>query len=442
MGFFEEAAVASLEATSRALLIAIAGVGLHRKNILTDSVRKSLSKLCKVCFLPCLLLARVPPCISPSLLLELWPLIVFSLIYSLLGALMAVSIGKALGRCQRWRGSGRRGDGAYGGDFESSPSSPSTSVFSSQQGFLAAASGFGNTTSLPLSITIALAMSYPALRAEGEDEQAIIQRGSTYVLIYTAFNSLWRWTIAYWLLSPPRSHLHAEPLSSDVASADEIGDGAISLHSATELTQTPSHIPSTGTPTPAAPDDDTPPLHVPPSPPPTSSCLSRVLKAINAPVIAAGIAIVIGLISPMKALLYDDDAPLRASLTGALFTLGEAYVPCMLLVLGSNVARGPGEAIEKKLVMVVVFCKMVILPTFGLFVVSSLHSAGLLADPVLRLVLCLESAGPPAISLSLMCNLHSYNEKKMGALLFYSYIISLATYTLWTAVFLHEVVVV
>jgi len=57
--------------------------------------------------------------------------------------------------------------------------------------------------------------------------------------------------------------------------------------------------------------------------------------------IAAICALVVGLITPVKGLLYGTSAPLANTVTATLETLGQLSIPLILVGVGARLSRGP-----------------------------------------------------------------------------------------------------
>jgi len=160
------------------------------------------------------------------------------------------------------------------------------------------------------------------------------------------------------------------------------------------------------------------------------------------PVIAAVLAVALALITPIHPIIYDDDAPLRATVVGTLEKLGEAYVASTLLILGAQLAYGPrsvGEG-EWKGLSVVVVVRLVLVPgiVFGVACLLNEYSAWFRHDiPFgVKLVLLLESATPPAIANGSMAKMRGCNEDSVANLLFWTYAAGSISLVGWLSAFI------
>ena len=70
-------------------------------------------------------------------------------------------------------------------------------------------------------------------------------------------------------------------------------------------------------------------------------------------------------ISVLKNLLFGDAAPL-GFLTQAITIMSGGMIPCMMLLLGSGLSKGPGESsLPAKVVVTTVIVRLLVLPALG-----------------------------------------------------------------------------
>ena len=156
------------------------------------------------------------------------------------------------------------------------------------------------------------------------------------------------------------------------------------------------------------------------------------------PILSALTGILIGITPPLRALLVGDTAPLHVVLAAADL-VGQGAIPCALLVLGANLAdRVPGHAaLPPRVLAGLVWGRLVLMPIFGCTYVLVLHRVGLVGnDPMLLLVLMLESAVPPATNLIVMCQSHEQGEAAMSRILVVTYLVAVVSLTAFVALFL------
>ncbi|CAM6048205.1 unnamed protein product [Sphagnum compactum] len=156
------------------------------------------------------------------------------------------------------------------------------------------------------------------------------------------------------------------------------------------------------------------------------------------PTIAAFAALVIGACAPLKALCFGPQAPLRF-LTDCAKILGDAMIPCMILILGGNLAMGAGDSDMEMLTIIgIVMTRFVALPIVGILIINIIQKMGVLPiDPLFKLVLILQFCMPTAISLGTIAQLHNYCEKEMAVVLFWLYISSAFFISIWATIALY-----
>ncbi|CAN5970298.1 unnamed protein product [Sphagnum jensenii] len=149
-------------------------------------------------------------------------------------------------------------------------------------------------------------------------------------------------------------------------------------------------------------------------------------------------ALVIGACAPLKALCFGPQAPLRF-LTDCAKILGDAMIPCMILILGGNLAMGAGDSDMQMLTIIgIVMTRFVALPIIGIVIINIIQKMGVLPiDPLFKLVLILQFCMPTGISLGTIAQLHNYCEKEMAVVLFWLYITSAFFISIWATVALY-----
>lgn len=162
-------------------------------------------------------------------------------------------------------------------------------------------------------------------------------------------------------------------------------------------------------------------------------------KMLSPPLLAMFVGLLIGL-TPLRGLLHGAEAPL-AVLGGALEMLGMATLPCAMLVLGGNLAHGPSrDLVPVRVTAGVVVLRLLLMPLLGLGLVLGLLRLGLLPrEPLLLLVLLMESAAPSANNLVVISEIHGHGEKAIATILFWSYLLGILSLTLYGSVFVYTV---
>lgn len=140
---------------------------------------------------------------------------------------------------------------------------------------------------------------------------------------------------------------------------------------------------------------------------------------------------------PMKVLFGDPQTP---GDMGAMQLIGDLTVPLATLLLGASIAdsmRGTlGELNGRRAAVEVTLMKMVIYPLIGyglLRFIGTLDGSGYWRDPTVQLLLILQFASPPAVSLSVFAQEHGYPARFIPLACLLCYIVCLATVPFYVA---------
>uniref|UniRef100_A0A6N2N483 Uncharacterized protein n=1 Tax=Salix viminalis TaxID=40686 RepID=A0A6N2N483_SALVM len=134
------------------------------------------------------------------------------------------------------------------------------------------------------------------------------------------------------------------------------------------------------------------------------------LKKVFAPAtIAAICGFIIGIVSPIRKLMIGDSAPLRV-LESSASLLGQASIPCMALIMGSNLLKGVG-------------------------IVKAAHHFGLVgSDSLYQFILLLQYALPPAMAIGVMAQLFKAGQSECSVIMLWCYVLAAFSLTLWIRV--------
>jgi hypothetical protein len=130
------------------------------------------------------------------------------------------------------------------------------------------------------------------------------------------------------------------------------------------------------------------------------------LGSIFAPAtIAAIIALVIGLITPLRNLIIGTVAPFRV-IQDSLTLLGDGAIPAMTLILGGNLLKGMRRSevrsseMKNSCIIGVLVARYILLPVSGVLLVRGAYKLDLVtSEPLYQFVLLLQYAVPPAMNL-------------------------------------------
>ncbi|KAF8758808.1 Auxin Efflux Carrier superfamily [Rhizoctonia solani] len=142
------------------------------------------------------------------------------------------------------------------------------------------------------------------------------------------------------------------------------------------------------------------------------------------------IAIVFGLISPLRHAFFSKGEPLNATITQSVNYLGKLYTALQMFVLGSKLRSKSGDKLPILSTSVLFIHRFIIMPAIMISIVYFLRSTWpsyVERDPMLDFVLSIVGIGPPAITLSAiseMAELESREDAQVSRLLMLSYIVT------------------
>jgi len=415
---------------AKASLVAGGGIYLARNGIINDATSKGVSGVAVKLCLPCLLFERIARTVTWQMLAESWVIVPFALIY--------VTLGCALGYLVTW-----------------TLGTPKEHVRS-----VSAAVGFANSQGLPIVFVEVIGSSL-------FDEETA-ELGIAYVAIYLVLYLVLQWTVGAALLGVPVGNVEpaitkkSQPGTDDgdphqwpancmtptsIACVDGVGlqlrtisppseqqiEGAVmsaganqAPHYAVLLTDK-----AAGDDTDqddvmegdelvldTLPNDDVEAVQLPAS----SKVRNRLCGIFQRILVPPVYGIALGLLVALSPLSIVFGGPLQFVMQAARM-LGGVAIPVSMMILGASLQKGPSwDSVHMPTVFGVVFCKMLVLPSFALVVVTGLVHAGLEAPKMLLLVILLESAMPTANNVLIMCELAGgQSTKAMSTTIFVQY---------------------
>jgi len=166
----------------------------------------------------------------------------------------------------------------------------------------------------------------------------------------------------------------------------------------------------------------------------------------NPPLTGAVLAVLIGLIPPIKHAFYHKEGFFFGTITTSLSNIGELFTALMLFILGAGLQiKSQGDARTPLLVLLYIYVmRFILMPLIGIVVVWKVSDwgwlndeahAGLGGDPMMKFIMCLIPAGPPyhqsfaalndrAIVLANIAELAGVSQGQVGKLLILSYVVS------------------
>lgn len=108
----------------------------------------------------------------------------------------------------------------------------------------------------------------------------------------------------------------------------------------------------------------------------------------------------------------------------------ECCIPCLLLMMGATLAKGPGKACPPwRVVVGVCTARLLLLPLLGTGWILLAHKTGWLVAPdsMFLLVMLIQNAVPTALNVHTLATLYANREEEVAALLFWQYLTACLT---------------
>ncbi|KAG2313438.1 hypothetical protein Bca4012_027994 [Brassica carinata] len=162
------------------------------------------------------------------------------------------------------------------------------------------------------------------------------------------------------------------------------------------------------------------------------------LRTIFAPsTIAALIALVVGLITPIRKLIIGNGAPLGV-LQDSVTLVGDGAIPAMTLIIGGNLLKGMrSSGMKKSSIIGVLVARYIFLPISGVLIVRGAYKLDLItSEPLYQFVLLLQYAVPPAMNLGTITQLFGAGESECSVILLWTYTLASVSLTVWPTFFM------
>uniref|UniRef100_A0A2N9F252 Auxin efflux carrier component n=1 Tax=Fagus sylvatica TaxID=28930 RepID=A0A2N9F252_FAGSY len=162
------------------------------------------------------------------------------------------------------------------------------------------------------------------------------------------------------------------------------------------------------------------------------------LKKLFAPsTIAAIIGFIVGIVSPIRKVLIGDDAPLRA-IYSSVDLIGEATIPSMTLIIGSNLLKGlKTSGVAPLIVLGIIAIRYIIMPSLGIVIVKAANHFGMVgSDSLYQFTLMIQYALPPAMNVGTISQLLKTGESECSVIMLWTYTVAAFSLTIWSAIFM------
>ncbi|CAH8363930.1 unnamed protein product [Eruca vesicaria subsp. sativa] len=162
------------------------------------------------------------------------------------------------------------------------------------------------------------------------------------------------------------------------------------------------------------------------------------LSTIFAPTtIAAIVALVIGLINPVRKLIIGNVAPLGV-LQDSVTLVGDGAIPATTLIIGGNLLKGMrSSGMKKSSIIGVLVARYILLPISGVLIVRGAYKLDLItSEPLYQFVLLIQYAVPPAMSLGTITQLFGAGESECSVIMLWTYGLASVSLTAWPTFFM------
>ncbi|KAH3668366.1 hypothetical protein OGAPHI_002120 [Ogataea philodendri] len=423
---YQQITFLTFQAVVEVVLICLSGFWAARTGLLNNEATKVISRLNVDLFTPALIFTKLASSLSLKKLLEV---IIIPILYAITTGVSYVA--------SLW-------------------TSSVLGLSEPESNFVTAMAVFGNSNSLPVSLTLALAYTLPGLEwddVEDDSPDQIASRGLIYLLIFQQLGQMLRWSWGYNSLlkkqqplllpiespdsDPERQALTPDRPSSYGSVVDQPqeeerllspppnADGRWSEGSSISSHET---ISKGGGVEEETENQDTSVETVPR--PIVVRVFLKFLSAMNPPLWAMLISVIVASIPQIRYEFYERNGFIQNTVANAIKQLGSVSIPLILVVLGANLAPSSeippacpnySKMIFGSLISRMVLPSIVLLPVIT-FAVKYI-SLSILDDPIFLVTSFLLITSPPAIQLSQICQLNEIYQKEMAGVLFYGYVI-------------------
>ncbi|SCV02667.1 LAME_0H03950g1_1 [Lachancea meyersii CBS 8951] len=382
---FGHIAYLTFESVLQVVIVSFAGFWCAYSGLLPKQGQKVISRLNVDLFTPCLIFSKLARSLSVAKILEIAVIPIF----------YAITTGVSFG-------SGKLMSRILGLDKDES-------------NFVVANSIFGNSNSLPVSLTVSLAYTLPGLlwdEIPNDNSDNVASRGILYLLIFQQIGHVLRWSYGYNTLMR-WSGDRGVPTAISVSEQLEVPEQSLTNDSeglSTYSGRTSGSFSKFRSK--------------------TSQICSKVMSAMNPPLWSMVFSVLVACIHPIQHEFFSKDGFINNTLSDAITQLGGISIPLILVVLGSNLypsqdtpqmTRNYKKMVFGSIVGRMILPSMVMLPIIALAV--KYIKVSILDDPIFLVCGFILTISPPAIQLTQITQLNEFFESEMAGVLFWGYVV-------------------
>ncbi|CAI4060518.1 hypothetical protein SUVZ_04G4960 [Saccharomyces uvarum] len=396
---FSHLAYLVFESVLQVVIIAIAGFWSSHSGLLPKQSQKIISLLNVDLFTPCLIFSKLARSLSMAKIFEIAIIPIF---FGLTTGISFLS-GKLMGRILK--------------------------LDKDETNFVVANSVFGNSNSLPVSLTLSLAYTLPNLtwdQIPNDSRDNVASRGILYLLIFQQIGQMLRWSWGYNKLmkwsGENTQHMPPSQVQSLLERTPNIDNEELVSEEQEEqelVDQEHSRLNSSLLSSSSISDKIW-----------QKSCtlVQNIRANLNPPLYSMIFAIVVAAISPLQRELFAENSFINNTFSEAITQLGSVSIPLILVVLGSNLYPSdevfPKTVNHNKLLIGSIVGRMILPSCFLLPIIAiavKYVNVSILDDPIFLVVGFLLTVSPPAIQLTQITQLNEFFEAEMADILFWGY---------------------
>lgn len=376
------------ESVLQVVIIALAGFWSSYAGLLPKNAQKIISAINVDLFTPCLIFSKLAKSLSMAKILEI---AVIPFFFAITTGISWFS-GKLMSRFFR--------------------------LDKDETNFVVANSIFGNSNSLPVSLTVSLAYTLPGLtwdQIPNDNRDNVASRGILYLLIFQQIGQMLRWSWGYnVLLRWSGENPENMPPSQIAARLEESRDGEESSESVSYGGVGNSLLAS---------NSWWSKLYAK-----ITAFVAGVRSYLNPPLYSMIIAVIVASIPPVQHEFFHKDGFINNTLSEAIIQMGSVSIPLIIIVLGSNLFPSD-DTFRKthkhnKLVIGSIIGRMILPSCFLLPIIAvavKYINVSILDDPIFLVVGFLLTVSPPAIQLTQITQINEFFEAEMASILFWGY---------------------
>lgn len=406
----------TLEAVLEVVIICFAGFMAAKTRLLSISGQKVISQLNVDLFTPCLVFTKLAPSLSLNKMVDI---IIIPIFYGVT-TITSLVCSRITARIMM--------------------------LNLAESDYVTAMAVFGNSNSLPVSLTMSLAYTLPDLlwdQIDDDNSDKVASRGILYLLIFQQLGQILRWSWGYNKLLRKRSqeelsaHYLAEPGYAPLPSAIEEEEQGLyiepvisqaSREHENAISESESSSVDEGSKSAVTVSVET--IKYKWSEFTNWGPVKGFLAFMNPPLYAMLISIIVASVPALQKEFFYSESFIHNTVTKSIEQLGSVSIPLILIVLGSNLYPStdipPASKHYNKIVFASLLSRM-ILPSCILLPVIALCvkyiSISILDDPIFLIVAFVLTVSPPAIQLSQITQLNGIFQKEMAGVLFWGYVI-------------------